>query len=83
MALTLLRRRRIAPMRLESERPAPRLRDPITPVDDDYLIEGEDIDDQPPFAARVVNTLQIVLIIVAAILSLAIVWLLAVVFNIL
>ena len=81
MALTLLRRRRIAPMR-EAPPRLTRTRDPITPLSDDYLVEGEDVTDQPSTAERVVHSLQIVLIIVLAVLALAIVWLLGLVFNI-
>jgi hypothetical protein len=82
MALSLLRRQRIAPMPLEAER-APR--QPLNPTrrDDDYLIDGDDRDDRPTVAARVVNTAQILLIIVMAILAPAIAWLLGVMFNIL
>ena len=82
MALSLLRRQRIAPMPLEAER-APR--QSLNPArrDDDYLIDGDDLADRPSMGARVVNTTQILLIIVMAILALAIVWLLGVMFNIL
>jgi len=83
MALTLLRRRRIAPMRQEFERRPMQPRGPNAPRSDDYLVEGEEMAEQPSTAARVANTAQIVLIIVMAILALAIVWLLGVVFNIL
>lgn len=84
MALTLLRRRRgIAPMREEYERRPPRTRDLMVPRDDDYLVEGEEVAEQPSTAARAANTAQIVLIIVMAILALAIVWLLGVVFDVL
>lgn len=81
LSLSLLRRRqRIAPLRPDRDRRSRRNPDPIT-LDDDYLVEGEEVSDQPSTAARVVNTLQIVLIIVMAALALAIVWLLGVVFN--
>lgn len=85
MALTLLRRRGILPLRPQAERAPRRTRDPIGPVgprDDDYLVEGEELSDQPTVAARVIHTLQIVLIILTAILSLGIVWLMGVVFNV-
>lgn len=83
MALTLLRRRRIAPMPRREMPLPPRSRDPITPRDDDYLVEGEEVAEQPSTAARVVDTAQIMLIVVMAVLALAIVWLLGVVFDVL
>jgi hypothetical protein len=49
--------------------------------DDDYHIEGER-DDRPTVGARIVHALQILLIIFVAILSLAIFWLLGVIFHI-
>jgi hypothetical protein len=70
-------------MREEYERRPMRSRDPIVPRDDDYLVEGEELTEQPSTAARLVQTAQILLIIVLAVLSLAIVWLLGVVFNVL
>ncbi len=81
MALTLTRRRRIAPMPQEfARRPDPQP-DPFAPRDD-YHIEGEGVDETPSVAGRVAHVLQIVLIIVMAILSAAIVWLLGVIFGI-
>jgi hypothetical protein len=83
MALTLTRRRRIAPMEQEFERRPVRQPDPIVPRDDDhYLVEGETIVENPSVGARVVHFLQVLLIIVVAILSAAIVWLLGVIFGI-
>jgi hypothetical protein len=52
------------------------------PVEDDYLVEGEELPDQPSIAARVVRTLQFVLIIVLAALSLAVFWLFATILGI-
>jgi hypothetical protein len=85
MAWSLLRRRRILPLRPQSEgraRPLPGRVGGVGLADDDYLVEGEEVTDQPSTAQRVVHTLQIVLIIILAILSLAIVWLMGLVFNI-
>ncbi|HWD59845.1 MAG TPA: hypothetical protein VG308_16275 [Stellaceae bacterium] len=53
------------------------------PGEDDYLVEGDEQIDQPSAAARVVHTLQIVMIFVLAVLSLAVFWLLGTVLNIL
>lgn len=50
---------------------------------DDYHIEGAVIEDEPSAGQRVVHALQVLLIVVVAILALAIVWTLGVVFNIL
>jgi hypothetical protein len=57
--------------------------DPITPMADDYHVQGTVIDDEPSSAQRVVHALQVLLIIVVAILALAIVWTLGVMVNIL
>lgn len=83
LSLSLFRRRRerIAPLRPAVQRGRPRNLDPIT-ADDDYLVEGEEVTDQRSTAARVANTAQVVLIIAMAVLALAIVWLLGVVFDI-
>ncbi|HXC26511.1 MAG TPA: hypothetical protein VNV38_01045 [Stellaceae bacterium] len=78
MALTLFGRRRIEPMQ-QAEGP-PLAHEPIG-VPDDYLIEGESIDDRPSTAARVVHALEILLIVVVAALVLTIVWVLGVVSN--
>jgi len=76
MALTLFKRRRIE----HGSRLGP---EPIDlPDDDDYLTESGEIDAQPSVAARVLHLLEILLIIVAGALSLAIVWLLGVMLNI-
>ncbi|HTW54752.1 MAG TPA: hypothetical protein VME45_22890 [Stellaceae bacterium] len=58
-------------------------REPTTPMADDYHIQGTVIEDQPSTAQNVVHALQVLLIIVVAILALAIVWTLGMVFNIL
>jgi hypothetical protein len=56
--------------------------DPIRPrTQDDYLVEGEQQLDQPTAAARLIQTLQILLIIVLAVLSLAVFWMLGLLFN--
>jgi hypothetical protein len=58
--------------------------DPIRPrAADDYLVEGDQQVDQPSTAARLIQTLQIVLIVVLAVLSLAVFWLLGLLLNIL
>lgn len=78
MALTLTRRRRIAPMEQEFEgRPVP-----LDPPDDHYHIEGETIDERPSVGARIAHFLRVVLILVIAILSAAIVWVLGVILGI-
>jgi len=60
-----------------------RTSDPITPMADDYHVQGTVIDDQPSTGQRVVHALQVLLVIVVAILALAIVWTLGVMANIL
>jgi hypothetical protein len=57
--------------------------DPTTPMADDYHVQGTVIDDRPSTAQNVIHALQVLLIVVMAILALAIVWTLGVVFNIL
>lgn len=82
MALTLTRRRRIAPMEPEFERrPLPQAT-PLDPPDDHYHIEGETIEERPSVASQVVHFLQVLLILVVAALSVAIVWMLGVIFGI-
>ncbi|MFZ2007513.1 MAG: hypothetical protein WB697_07815 [Stellaceae bacterium] len=82
MALTLTRRRRIAPMEQEFERRPVRQPEPVVTRDDDYHVEGETIVENPSIGARVVHSLQILLILVVAILSAAIIWTLGVIFGI-
>jgi hypothetical protein len=57
--------------------------EPISPRSDDYHIEGEDAGDRPSHAARVVQGFQIVLIVVLAVLSFAVFWLIGLMLNIL
>jgi hypothetical protein len=58
--------------------------EPISPLPpDDYHVEGETQVEQPTVAARVVHGLQIVLIIVLALLSFAVFWLIGLTLNIL
>ena len=57
--------------------------DPIGPPrNDDYLVEGDQEIAQPSTAARLVQTLQVLLILVMAVLSFAVFWLLGLLFNI-
>ena len=51
--------------------------------DDHYLVEGEQPVEQSSVVDRVINSLQILLILVLAVLSLAVFWLLGLLFNIL
>lgn len=82
MALTLTRRRRIAPMQQEfARRPLPQAA-PLAPPDDHYHIEGETIEERPSVASQVVRFLQVLLILVVAILSAGIVWMLGAIFRI-
>ena len=58
--------------------------DPITPPgQDDYLVESDEPSGRRNTAARIVHGLQILLIIVMAVLSLALFWVLGETFNIL
>lgn len=83
MALTLPRRRAAPiPPREAAEPPANRDADPVDLPPDDYLIEGEDLPAPLPKAARLVQTLQVVLILIIAALSLAIFWLMGLALNI-
>ena len=81
--------------RLVNRAPAPRfgggmalsLRGNVDPVgpprNDDYEVEGEEqIAPAPPSSARLIQTLQVLLILVMALLSFAIFWLLGLLFNI-
>jgi hypothetical protein len=72
MALTLFKRQRTQAVGPE----------PDDLDDDDYLTEAAEIDAQPSAAVRVIHLLEILLILVAGVLSLAIVWLLGVMLNI-
>jgi hypothetical protein len=84
MALTLrLRRRKIDPMpRRELQMALQSGADPIAPLSDDYLVEGDEQPNQPSAMLQVVQLLQIVLIAVMGVLSLAVFWLIAVMLNI-
>ena len=82
MALTLRRRERLRPMR--DVGPFPRGgAAPVAVSADDYLVEGEHEPHQPTAVDRVLSTLQIVLIILMAVLSLAVFWTLGVILSIL
>ena len=84
MALTF-RRRRIQPMPTPRRTAEAVMRhdDPIGPLSDDYLVDGTEEPARPSTAAQVVHFLQIVLILVMAVLSFAIFWLVGIAFNIL
>jgi hypothetical protein len=56
--------------------------EPISPPTDDYLVEGEEESNRPTAGAQVVRVLQILLILVLAALSLAVFWVLGLLFNI-
>jgi hypothetical protein len=51
--------------------------------DDHYLVESDQAIEQPSAVDRIIHALQLVLIIVLAVLSLAVFWLLGLLFNIL
>jgi hypothetical protein len=57
--------------------------EPISAPTDDYLVEGEEQPNRPTAGARIAHGLQIALIIALAVLSLAIFWVLGLMFNIL
>lgn len=61
---------------------AMRRSDPIS-QSDDYLVEGDQPVEQPSVVDRIIHSLQIVLVLVLAVLSLAVFWLLGLLFNIL
>jgi len=86
MALTLRwwRRQRIDPMpRREFQMAAPKgSAEPIAPLADDYLVEGDEQPNQPSAMLQAVQFLQILLIGFMAVLSLAVFWLIAVMTNI-
>ena len=86
MALTLRwwRRQRIDPMpRREFQMAVPRgAAEPVAPLSDDYLIEGDEEPNRPSVMLQVAHFLQILLIVVMAVLSLAVFWLIAVMLNI-
>ena len=88
MALSLRlpwpRRRRIDPMpRRELEMAMRGGADPIAPLSNDYLVEGHEPPDQPSALLQVAQFLQILLVAVMGVLSLAVFWLIAVMLNIL
>ena len=89
MALSLSRfwRRRggIAPMRQRDLGPAPRgvPLDDIEPLSDDYLVEGDETPYQPSAVAQTAQLLQVVLIAIMAVVSLAVFWIAAQLLNIL
>ena len=56
--------------------------DPAGLPADDYLVEGEQEPERPPATLRIVQALQIVLVLVLAALSLAIFWLIGLMLNI-
>jgi len=85
MALTLLRWRAAPPPTPETAEPPPNFsaEPPADLPPDDYLIEGEDLPEPVPNSARLVHTLQIVLILIIAALSFAIFCLMGLVLNLL
>jgi hypothetical protein len=86
MALSLRwrRRNRIDPIpRRQFEMAMRGGADPITPLSDDYLVEGDEQSNQPSAMLQVVQFTQILLIAVMAVLSLAVFWMIAVMLNIL
>jgi len=56
---------------------------PIDEPPDDYLVEGDEEPDRQPTGARVIQGLQVLLIAILAVLSLAVFWLIAMMLNIL
>jgi hypothetical protein len=57
--------------------------DPITPRSDDYLIEGEVEPGSPTRGAQIAQFFQFLLILLMAVLSISVFWLLGLLFNIL
>ena len=83
MALSF-RRRGIAPMpRRNPEMAVRSARPQAGTLSDDYLVEGEDADDRPSAGARIVHGLQLLLILVIGVLSLAVFWVAGTMLNIL
>jgi hypothetical protein len=81
MALTLRGRSGIRPMQDGGPLPA-RVAAEGNMLADDYLVEGEDEPAPPTIVDRLISLGQVVLIIVMAVLSLAVVWTLGVILNI-
>jgi hypothetical protein len=84
MALRWWRRQRIDPMpRHEFQMAVARgAGAPVAPLSDDYLIEGDEEPNRPSVLLQIAHFLRILLIVVMAILSLAVFWLIAVMLNI-
>ena len=78
----LISRDRAPPSRADMAVALRRNVDPIGPPSDDYLVEGEQLSDQPTTAAQIIQVLQVLVIVALAVLSLAVFWLLGVLFNI-
>lgn len=57
--------------------------DAVAPLSDDYLVEGDEAPNRPSAMLQVTQFLQVLLIAVMAVLSLAVFWLIAVMLNIL
>jgi hypothetical protein len=56
--------------------------DPVATLSDDYLVEGDEQPNQPSAMLQAVQFLQVLLIAVMGVLSLAVFWLIAVMLNI-
>jgi hypothetical protein len=56
--------------------------EPITPPTDDYQVEGEAAPARATTGAQVVHVLQVLLIVVLALLSFAVFWLIGLLLNI-
>jgi hypothetical protein len=83
MALTFRRRRSIDPMPRRNLDMAIRGgADPMRGPSDDYLVEGTEEPVRPSVMAQVAQFLQVILIAVIAVLSLAVFWLVGTLLNI-
>jgi hypothetical protein len=82
MALTFWRRRSIDPMPRRNLDMAIRGADPMRGPSDDYLVEGTEEPVRPSATAQVAQFLQVILIAVIAVLSLAVFWLVGTLLNI-
>ena len=83
MALTFWRRRSIDPMpRRNLDMAIARGADPLRGRSDDYLVEGTEEPVRPSATAQIAQFLQVILIAVIAVLSLAVFWLVGTLLNI-
>ncbi len=82
MALTL-RRRKIVPMpRRDFDPPVGRGADPFDRPSDDYLVEGDELPVRPSAVTQIAQFLQVILIVVLGVLSLAVFWLMGLLLNV-